>query len=308
MSPFEPAYRAPAGSPPEERLARLATRQRGLVTHRQLRTIGFSASAVGRRIAAGRLHRVHPGVYAVGHASLPLDARRLAAVMACGPTAALSHQSTLRLVDLVDGRDGPPFHVTTSSRRGRDLKGIHHHRAALPLEDRTRIRGVPSTTTVRALLDAAPTLGDGLQRAVDRAAQRGLADDLAALVRRSPGHHGAKALRAALRATFADAHRTKREFELRLRRLLADTPLPQPLSNVPIGAYEVDLLWPDHAFVVEADGFGTHGRSERERFEDDRRRTADLTAQGYAVLRFTWRQLTDDPAWVLGHVVRALRR
>lgn len=309
MRGSEPAYRTQIPTPLEPRLARLATRQKGLVTHRQLRAIGFSASAINRRVEAGRVHPVHRGVYAVGHVALTLDARRLAAVMACGPTALLGHRSVLLLFGLVDGRDGP-FHVIASSDRGRQAKGIRHHRASPDSRDRTRRDGIPITTPARALLDAAPSLSTAeLQLAVDRAAQRGLHDQIASLISRSPGHRGLKPLRGALERTFADADRTRFDFELQLRRLLADRPdLAQPLANVPIGPYEVDFLWPAQRVIVEADGFGSHGRAERERFEDDRRRTADLQALGFTALRFTWRQLTEDPAWIVGHLHQALNR
>lgn len=291
----------------EARLVRLAARQHARVSLNQCRVLGLTQQAVSKRVAVGRMRREHAGVYILGPDPGTLDGARMGAVMACGPSAALSHASALLAFGLLDGADRAPFHVSSATARGRVVRGIEAHATRLDPRDVTKRNGVPITTPARALLDAAPSLSTTtLQLAVDRAAQRGQHAQIAALVARSPGHRGLRPLRAALRQTFADAERTKQDFELRLRRLLADAMLAQPLSNVEIVGYEVDLVWPDRCLVVEADGFGPHGRHERERFEDDRRRTADLIAAGYTVLRFTWRQLTEDPAWVLGHVRRAL--
>src|SRR5215207_5052818 len=141
------------GPPADQRLARIAERQHGLVSHRQLAAVGLSRKAVTRAVERGRLQRIHRGVYAVGHAQQTSEARWMAAVMACGSGSVLSHLDAAALWKIFQG-EGAHIHVTTMSRAGRGLPGIRDHRPRrLAREDVTVKDGIPVTTVARTLID-----------------------------------------------------------------------------------------------------------------------------------------------------------
>ncbi len=194
------APRGRSGPPrPDQAIAALATRQHGLVTRAQLVALGLSSSAIDRRLAAGRLHPIHRGVYAVGHPLLSRRGSELAAVLACGPGAVLSHRPAGALWDIL-GSSGRP-HVTARRSRGA-VAGIIVHRSRGLHPGETTVRdGVPCTTWARTLLDLAPSLpASRLVRVLEATVLAGLYDhhELTAVLRRAGGHGGVAPLRCAL--------------------------------------------------------------------------------------------------------------
>ncbi len=283
----------------------MAERQLGLVTRTQLMALGISRGAVARRIESGRLHRVHRGVYRVGHPSPLPFSRELAAVLATGEGATLSHGSAAYAWALAPEPRGA-VEVTIPPDRRRARAGIRAHRSMLPSSDVTTCRGIPITTPTRTLVDlAAASSPEQLERAVADALRRRLVTRRGlkeALVGSRPG---APALRALLERAEGPAL-TRSEAEARMLALVRAAHLPAPEHNVRIGRYELDLLWRSERLVVEVDGYAYHrGRAA---FECDRTRDAELSATGLRVMRVTWRQLVDEPQALVARLARALAR
>lgn len=276
------------------RLPALAARQHGLITSSQLAALGFAPSAIRARLWAGRLHRVHRGVYAVGHPGLTFEARCLAAVMATGNDGLLSHRAAAALWGL--GRPpAEPFDVTTARRTREGSAGIRLHRVRRPPEA-TKIKGIPVTTVPRTLLDLAATApASELERAVREAhAVRAVrAGELNAFVDRVANRPGAPALRQALGRSSTTRSALERAFLALCRR----AGLEPPEINQIAAGLEVDFVWPDRGIVVETDGAATH--ATRHGFERDRERDATLARAGMRVLRFCDRQITRRPAEVV---------
>lgn len=282
----------------------MADRQHGLVTYRQLAGLGVGRGGVRARVVAGRLHRVYRAVYSVGHRQLGADGRRLAAVLACGPGALLSHRSAAAHLGLSD-RDPRTVDVTAPRRTRAGPRGIALHLPRrLHAEDSTIHDGIPITSVARTLLDIAQT---GEQREVDRAldtADRLHLLDLGAaerLLERSRGHRGQGRLARALGGHVPGP--TRSELEQRFLKLCRETGLPDPRVNTRVAGIEVDAAWPDQHLVVELDGHAYH-RTPRA-FEADRRRDATLQLHGYRVVRVTYRRLHDEPAEI-ARIVREL--
>lgn len=285
----------------------LAADQRGLITRQQLHVLGWSSTTISRQVAAGWLHRVHRGVNLVGAARLTPEARAWAAVLACGPGAAAAGRSAAGLLGLCSPWSGAP-EVAVPGARGRKIEGIvaHRPRRLLP-RDLTRVDGLPATSVARTLLDLAAVLGpDQLDAAIERAEQLRVLDlgSVEDVLDRHRGHRGRRRLRDALARAHGDTGRSRSELELRARTLLVEAGLPTPSMNPVICGYEVDLAWLRERVIVELDGWEHH--RTRRAFERDRRRDAELQAAGYRVARFTWRQLRDEPAWVVRSVAALL--
>ena len=269
----------------------------GLLTRAALIEAGVTASAIRHRVARGRLHRVHRGVYALDAPPLRPGARELAAVLACGSGAVLSHRSAAILWNLLPDRPGP-VHVTTARHRT-GPPGVVTHRADPPA---TRHRQVPLTTVPRTLLDLAATVPHELERALNEARVLELVTEASLDEQLRSGHaRGVAALRAAA-TTGPTLHRS--EAERRLLTLIAHARLPRPETNTRVAGYEVDVLFRDQRLVAEVDGYAYH--STPRAFERDRRKDADLQAAGYRVLRFTWRQVTREPHATVATLARAL--
>lgn len=257
-------------------------------------------------MGSGRLHRIHRGVYAVGHtADAPL-AREAAALLACGDGAVLSHRSAGALWGLADR----PVAVVEATIVGRDCgarPGVRVRRARRIADEDVLMRsGLRVTSPARTLVDLAAVLGErGLRRAVNEALVAGLADegDLQAALVRSPGRRGGPRVRRLLAETYGPSI-TRSEAERRLLELLALAGLSTPETNVKVGGYEVDVLWRAERLVVEVDGYAFHGT--RTAFERDRLRDAELQASGLAVLRVTWRQIVDTPETTVARIARVL--
>jgi very-short-patch-repair endonuclease len=294
----------------ERKLWRLASRQHGVVARRQLIELGFSKSAIDRRLRVGRLTVVHAGVYLVGHVAKTRLAAEMAAVLACGSGAVLSHRSAAVLWGLVGRPNGQVrVDVTMAADWAPARSGVRVHRVGrLERRDRTSIDGLPVTIPARTVLDLAAVLDPGeLEAAAGHAERRhgvGLAD-LADQLDRNRGRLGAPTLRALVRRGENPAL-TRSKAERRLLALLRRTGCPRPEANQTVAGFEVDLLWAARRLVVEFDGFEFH--ADRAAFERDRRRDAELQARGYRVLRVTWRQLVDHPAVVADRISRTLER
>ena len=278
---------------PDELVAQIAARQHGIVTFEQLLGAGLSQGGIKRRVAAGRLHRVYRGVYAVGHPGLSNEGRWSAAVAACGKGSVLSHRSAAELWTLLAVTTGP-VHVTVAGRSGRARRRglVIHHSPSLTARDVTRRNRIRVTTPAQTIADLRRSgRAADLRRALRKAAFLGL--DVGGGERVSEGEGGIGTGRSG---------RERSDLERLFLRLCDKRGLPMPHVNVPIGPYTVDFLWPKRRLAVETDGW--EGHRGRQAFEDDRARDAYLRLRGLEVLRFTWRQITEDPH----SVVAVLRR
>lgn len=289
---------------PEKRIARIAARQCGVVTRRQLLDAGFQDAAIKRRIRAERLHPIHRGVYVVGHRVLAAGAREMAAVLACGRGAVVSHRSAATLHQLLPHPARPgPVHVSVVERDCGRRPGITAHRVKhLPAHDVGTIRGIPVTSSMRTILDLAATGSGEMEQAIAEAARRRLVRP-AALLERARSRPGAVSLRKLLERDGGPAF-TRSEAEREFLRLIRTAALPSPATNARLHGYEVDFLWRKQRLVVEVDGFAFH--SSRAAFERDRARDAELAAAGYVVVRITWRRLVDRPEAVVARIAGAL--
>jgi very-short-patch-repair endonuclease/predicted transcriptional regulator of viral defense system len=296
---------------PDRRLAELADRQYGVVARRQLVVIGIRDKMVLDRVRSGRLVRLHRGVYAVGHRHLRREAHWLAAVLAAGPGALLSHRDAAALHGLLPPGDHRRVEVTTA-RRAQSTDRIHIHRTStLDAEDATSRSGIPVTAVARTLVDLAGTVSRArLRKALDEAERLGSLDGAAleqALARTAsrhgPGHRTTREALAELQA--AGTTLTRSELEDRFLSLVVAHDLPRPQMNATIAGMEVDAVWARHRLAVELDGWAYH--RTRRAFQEDRDRANDLTQAGYVVLRFTHADITGRPHRVAARLAQRLR-
>jgi hypothetical protein len=282
-------------------IAALAAGQHGVVSRSQLLTIGLGDDRINHRLLTARLHAIHRGVYAVGHPVLRIEGRWMAAVLAAGRHAVLSHASAATAWDLRPLGTGA-IHVTVPGDPGRKRRrGIRVHRSTtLTPDDTTTHRGIPITAPARTIIDLATTLSDRpLEHALDLADQHGLIDFNELKARPIP-----RSLQAVLSRYAAGRTFTRSELEERFFALCDKYGLPRPASNTCIEGEEVDFVWRDQRLVVEVDGYRYHRSPSA--FEDDRERDVVLSLAGWQVLRFTWNQINARPAWVAGAISRRL--
>lgn len=286
-------------------IARLAAAQHGCITRRQARSVGLSESQVDRRCRTGALIPLHRDVYAVGHVPQVVETTWMAAVLALGPGAHLSHQAAARLWGLSDRRC--PVHVTVPSNAGfKDRDGIRVHRAGLGRGDVARRRGIPVTSLERTLSDLAGSVDARvLASAFEEAQVRHRLEPRQIMehLDRNPGRRGNARLRV-LAEGAVDPGAVRSVLELRFLRLCAEHDLPRPLVNARVGPWRPDFLWPHHALVVETDGRRFH-RSVAKR-DRDARKDAYFKARGCTVLRLDWAEVTAAPERVAEAVGRAL--
>jgi hypothetical protein len=275
----------PQNASPLRAVADLAAREHGVVALQELIDLGVSATRVKRWAADGQLHRIHRGVYAVGHAALTEHGRWMAAVKACGPGAALSHQSGAALSDLRRS-SSPIIHVTTPGRA--NPRGIRVHRVRrLHPDDVAVVDRVPVTSVARTLLDLADVLPPRqLIRAIEQAERLQLFDLKAIdrLLARSSGRR-LKTLRSAIAAVNGEPPRVNSDWERDLLDFCDDNGIPRPELNVIVEGYEVDALWRDKKLIVELDSYAFHRHLAA--FENDRRKDGTLQLAGYMVVRIT---------------------
>jgi hypothetical protein len=286
-------------------LHELAERQHGRVANGQLLALGFSRSGIRRFVAARRLVPVHPGVYAVGHAARTAEAAWMAAVLAAGPRALLSHRSAAAAWELRRTSSGL-VEVTAASRSRRSLRGVRVHQTrGFHPHDVARITGIPVTSPARTLLDNAEVLPLRQVIRMIEEAERRQVFDLGAVERlldRSRERHGVRPIRAALADINGEPARTNSNWERDLLDFCDDHDVPRPELNVIVEGYEVDALWRDKKLIVELDSW-THHRG-RTAFENDRRKYGVLQLAGYIVLPITWRRLEQEPAAVAEMIMR----
>jgi len=293
--------------PRDQLIASLADRQQGVVAHRQLIALGLSASAIHRRVKAGRLHIIHRGVYAVGRRKLTVRGRWMAAVLACGPDAVLSHRDAAALHELRRSGSRKAMHVTAPGRTRHTRPGIIVHNVRhLHPGDRTIIDGIPVTSVHRTLLDYAEIARpQELRWAFEAYDRLDLLDmrKIEAMIARCPGRRGVKALRA-LTAVYRGPAETRSRNERRLLELVRAAGLPEPSVNVVVVGIVVDFYWPRHRLVVEVDSYLYH-HTPADRAED-RRKQRVLRAAGCEVLRVTDSDLIDAQAAAVADVEAAL--
>jgi very-short-patch-repair endonuclease/predicted transcriptional regulator of viral defense system len=298
----------------DKRIAAVAAQQHGVLSIRQLRAAGVSDDAVRGRVRSGRLHRVHRGVYAIGHAALADEGRWMAAVLACdcsafsrvrdaghwadqpaaepveSRSAALSHRSAAELWGLLSPAHGP-VDVTVVGNGGRGRRAglrIHRSRSLESAETTTKF-GIPVTTPARTVADLRTASrgnrrggvsANALRHAVRQAEYRGLRVDS------DPETDG-----------------TRSELEAMFLRLCRRHGLPAPEVNVEVGPLTVDFLWRDRSLVIETDGYRAHRGHQA--FEDDRDRDLRLRSLGHEVVRLSYKQVSEEPARVAA-TLRAL--
>lgn len=287
----------------DRRSARIAAQQHGVVSIDQLRRCGLSEAAIASRVVAGRLHRLHRGVYAVGHTALGPEGRAMAAVLAVGRGAqrggtvlehwgaAASHRSAASLWRLMPPAVSPCDVIVAGDGGRAERANIRVHRSiSLTHTEVTLCRSVPVTTPARTIAD--------LRRAVSA---------------RLPGAPSPRELRAAVRQANVlglavgeegAGDRTRSDLESAFLALCRRLDLPPPEVNVRIGRYLVDFLWREERLVVETDGYRYH--RGKIAFEDDRARDLELMSLGYRVLRLSERQVETTPRDVAEALTRAL--
>ena len=265
----------------EQVLGRLGNSAHGLVRRAQLLRLGVTPSEIRHRLCTGALLVEYPGVYRVGHRAPSLEARYLAAVLACGEGALLSGRAAGYLFGALKGLAPPPEVTAPTKRRVRGVK-TRRSRAI----EATTYRGIPVTTLARTLVDLAAVLDpDDLARAFHEAEVRHgtTPAHVEAVLERRPNSPGAAKLRAVLRG---DTPVTLSRLEKRFLVLLREAGLPRPQTNRPAGSKYVDCRWPAHRLTVELDSYRYH--HSRHAWEQDRRRERQARARGDEFRRYTW--------------------
>jgi hypothetical protein len=273
------------------------------VTRVQLKELGLSNRAVERRVESLRLHPIHRGVFALGRSQLPPLGHRMAAVLACGPTAVLSHKSAAEHWGLlVTAQVKADVTVPGTSRAQRPKIRVHRARTLRP-DEVTVLDGIPVTSLARTLLDLAGSLTrDRLLRAVEQADRIQKLDHRAVMLvlERHPNHRGTAKLRRIM-ATYAGPPDVRSVLERDFHAFVITSDLPLPLLNVVVAGVTVDVHWPQWRLVVELDSRGYH--MDAAAFENDRIRDAKLMRADQRVLRITHRRLTGHPGDVLDDIL-----
>ena len=272
-------------------IGELATVQHGVVARRQLIELGLSEPMVGRLLARGRLHGIHRGVYAVGHKRLTKHGRYMAAVLACGPTAVLSHRCAADLWGLKTG--GTRLEVSVPGTQRRRPKHILLYQPRdIPPRHRGTIDAIPVTSLARTLVDLAavvdPTrLGRAWEEA-DRTQRLDVraVDDVLAGVPNGKGTGHIRALIAERRTATDTREGMERDFADIIRK----AGLPTPAYNALIEGFLVDAVWVEQRLIVELDSFDFHDRTRKSHDHERERHTA-LQLKGWQVVRLTSSQM-----------------
>lgn len=273
--------------------AQIAARQHGVITFTQLLEAGFSRAAVNRWAQRGLLHREFRGVYRFGHRAPDLEARYLAAVLACGARATLSHHAAAHHLRLAKGAPPAP-EVTAPVPRA--VRGVITHRGSPPARFH---RGIPTTTVARVLVDLAPLLT--LDALAERCHHAAILHGTTAADVPLRGYPGAAKLRAVLQGDHPTVlSRLESDFLAALR----DRGLPLPRTNRPQGAHYVDCRWPTQRLTVELDSYRFH--HSRHAWEQDRRRDRATRARGDESRRYTWADVHEHREAMLAELVRLL--
>jgi hypothetical protein len=270
------------------------------VSRGQLLALGLNPDAIKRRVRSGRLHRIHAGVYAVGHTAITQRGRWMAAVLASGDGAVLSHRSATALWGIWGSGVGE-IHVTVP-RKSRSQRSIRRHFGALPFDEVTVRDGIPVTSAARAVLDLAADKGEAAAESALRETEYlGIYGPLSipALLDRYPRHRGTPLVRTCLDRIRDDpGGRIRSTLEELFLPFLDAHHIPRPRLNhwLSVGEdrFQVDCYWPHAGLVGELDGFQSH--ATKRALNDDRRRDRRLVAASYRVVRITRRHLLSEPA------------
>lgn len=287
----QPAARRQQLGQRERELVALADRQHGVLARRQLLAAGLGPRAIRHRLEAGRLYLLHREVYGYGRERLTQRGRWLAAVLACGEGALLSHRSAAALWGFAQYRA-----TEVTAPRGRQRSGIAIHECGIRKDECAVVDAIPVTTAARTLLDLAEVVDEKeLKRALDEADRLGLLK-MSALEHVCAGGYGRRGLKP-LRVLLADRREsTRSSLEDSVLALCHEYDLPTPSTNQIVLGREVDAVWPEQKLMVEADSFEFH--RHRAAFEDDRARDAAMQVAGFRVIRLTHRRLESEPAKV----------
>ena len=284
-----------------ERLVGLAERQHGVLSAAQLRDLGLTRASISRWAKGGRLHRIHPRVYALGHPALSTWGRLVAALLYGGGDAVLSHTTAAwiwRLLDAAPSR----IHLTIPGRSPSlpDVR-IHHSRST----ERATHRQLPVTPVARTLVDIAAVLPlRRLRRAIAEADHRGLLDPVEVRSAAGRGRAGSRAPRVALERHLPQLADTLSVLEDRFIELCGAGGLPLPEMNGRVSRMRVDAIWRDRGLAVELDGSRAHGGAAA--MKRDRQRELALRSHGFLVARYSWEQITETPDRVIGDLRRLL--
>jgi very-short-patch-repair endonuclease len=273
-------------------IAAIAGPQHGIVSRAQLLALGLTSNEIQYRISIGRLHPIHSGVYAVGHMPISPHVLAYAAVLACGPNAALSHGSAATLWGIAKEWQ-LPLEVTARAQHAHRRLRVHRSRT-LTEADVTEHFGIPVTSPARTLFDNAPRLSDvRLGRAVNqlRASHYLSLDDLWELLERRPLTSASK--RLCVQLAHPEQRPTRSELEDAFVRFAKRYGLPEYQVNTGVSGYEADIFFPEHRLVVEVDSWEYH--RERDQFESDRDRDATRLAAEIATVRVTWERMNLAP-------------
>jgi hypothetical protein len=271
----------------------LAASQHGVVTRAQLEGAGVTRAEIKSRLRTGSLLPVHRGVYRVGHRAPSVEARYLAAVLACGEGALLSGRAAAHLFGLLKGSAPPPEVTTRTERR---VPGVRTRRSR-QLDDATTWGAIPVTTVARTLTDLAGDLPlDALARACHEAGvrYRTTPAQVEAVLAQRPNTPGARKLHSILRG---DTRVTLSKLEKRFLQLLRQEGLALPQTNRPAGGRRVDCRWPERNLTVELDSYQFH--NSRHSWEQDRRRERAAHARGDEFRRYTYGDVFEYPAEML---------
>jgi very-short-patch-repair endonuclease len=279
----------------------------GVVSRERLLAAGVGRGAIARGVDAGRLRAVFRGVYAVGHVALSRDGQWMAALLACGRGAALSHRAAGAKWNVLAG-PVMPIDVITTSASGRKLAGIRAHRMLLDPVDAVVIDDLRVTTPSRTIVDLAGMLeGRALRDVVERAQdlRRFDADDIAATLDRVAARRGTRRLEDLITLLAPDRERARSHLERLFLALTRKAMLPKPMVNYEIAGRCRDFAWREQRLVVETDGYRYHASRQARR--RDNRRDRHLTALGWRPVRFTYEEVAFEPAEVaeeLGNLLR----
>lgn len=292
----------------DQEVARLAQRQHGVVGRKQLLGLGMGRGAIVGRLQRGQLHELHRGVYVVGVRRISRKGRWMAATLACGEGAILSHRSAARLWRLLPPAAEVIDVICPSSQVVR--KGILGHRSVLQDDEWLVEDGIPVTSPFRTILDlAAVAPMREAERAFHEAEVREVRDrvSLPMLLERYPGRRGARKVRALL-GSAAPVALTRNDFEEAFLALVDAHGLLRPRMNADIAMrgrfFEIDALWEEQRLAVELDSRSIHGTHKR--FESDRLRDRTLIVEGWRTMRITWWQLRDEPEEIAADLRLAL--
>lgn len=287
----------------ERAFSALANRQHGVISRQQLIVGGLGVRTISRRIEAGQLHILHRGVYVFGDGRVNRRAEWMAAVLACGDGALLSHGSACALWGLARPKRG---RIDVTSPMGRQRPRIAVHEGAICDADRTKIDRIPVTTVARTLFDFAEVADEeDLWHAAEEADRLRLLRiaEIEAVCARSPGRRALRPIRHLIDAAQMPED-TQSPLEDRVLELCREYDLPIPMVGATVLGREVDAFWSDQKLMVEADSWQFH--SHRAAFEGDRERDAAMQAEGYRVIRLTHRRMEREPATVAGQLRRLL--